>query len=158
MCANILHREGHADAIFILKTKFIGYYDNCLGSQFTGKVPRAARPVTPSLGAVDRLGIDVRRDDPETKRRKSRSKNAPPDNRQGIRLFSTGTASAPAAYFAFPTRDRTLRQLRQDFMFHMLKYAAVAIEPGNVNPTQALQRCPLVRMIFEVNSICFYTR
>jgi hypothetical protein len=40
----------------------------------------------------------------------------------------------------------------------MLKYAAVAIEAGNVNPTQALQRFPLVQMIFEVNSICLYTR
>jgi hypothetical protein len=103
---------------------------------------------------VDRLAVNVRRDDPETKLRKSRSKDLPPDNRQGIRLFSAGAAGAPAVYFAFPTRDRALRQLRQDFVFHVLKYAAVAIEAGNVNPTQALQRCPLVRMIFEVNSIC----
>jgi hypothetical protein len=102
---NILHYECHGGSILISKTKIISYFDKCLASPLSWKILHAARAVTPPLGTVDRLRVDIRREDPQTKRRESRREALSPDNREGIGLFTAGAPCTPTAYFALSTGD-----------------------------------------------------
>lgn len=153
--ANILQQKCHAGSILIFQTEFLSACYKCPGSPFSRQFFYVARLVACAFGATDGLGIDIRRDDPQTKRGESLREAVSPNNRESIRLFPSGASCAPAADLVFSTRDLPLCEFREDLTFQMLKNASVAIEAGNVNPAQAVQRCPFPRVIFQVASIRF---